>query len=172
MHKGHQGSVQALKLCPAVGGRAAERRLRRILSCRQQGVRVGEAKRPSLRVLREFLVPFVMNPLSARRSPRLTDDGSLVQAGPSFAGSIRARRSGRSAMIPARSASVKPAQPPISDRVRRQPRQRLEAPSTTQTLMQGVAIERGGSVTEERHSCENHSEDGPFLLQFIHPYAI
>lgn len=47
-------------------------------------------------------------------------------------------------MIRARSPSVKPLQPPISDRVRQQPRQRLDAPSTTQTLTQGVAIERGG----------------------------
>lgn len=50
-------------------------------------------------------------------------------------------------MIVARSASVRPLQPPISARVRKQPRQRLEAPSTTQTLVQGVAIERGGCVT-------------------------
>ena len=47
-------------------------------------------------------------------------------------------------MIRARSASVKPLQPPISERVRQQPRQRLEAPSTMQTFTQGVAIERGG----------------------------
>jgi hypothetical protein len=47
-------------------------------------------------------------------------------------------------MIRARSASVNPLQPPISDRVRQQPRQRLVAPSTTQTLTQGVAILRGG----------------------------
>lgn len=47
-------------------------------------------------------------------------------------------------MIRARSSSVKPLQPPISVRVRQQPRQRPEAPSTTQTLTQGVAIERGG----------------------------
>lgn len=47
-------------------------------------------------------------------------------------------------MIAARSASDSPAQPAISDRVRQQPRQRLEAPSTTQTLTQGVAIDRGG----------------------------
>ena len=47
-------------------------------------------------------------------------------------------------MITARSASVKPLQPPISDRVRQQPRHRLVAPSTTQTLTQGVAMLRGG----------------------------
>ena len=47
-------------------------------------------------------------------------------------------------MIRSRSASDSPLQPPISDRVRQQPRQRPEAPSTTQTLTQGVAIERGG----------------------------
>lgn len=47
-------------------------------------------------------------------------------------------------MTLARSSSVNPLQPPISDRVRQQPRQRLDAPSTTQTLTQGVAIERGG----------------------------
>lgn len=47
-------------------------------------------------------------------------------------------------MITARSASVSPLQPPISDRVRQQPRQRPEAPSTTQTLTQGVAMLRGG----------------------------
>ncbi len=47
-------------------------------------------------------------------------------------------------MIRARSASVKPLQPPISDRVRQQPRHRLVAPSTTQTLTQGVAMLRGG----------------------------
>ena len=47
-------------------------------------------------------------------------------------------------MITARSSSVNPLQPPISDRVRQQPRQRLEAPSTTQTLTQGVAMLRGG----------------------------
>jgi hypothetical protein len=47
-------------------------------------------------------------------------------------------------MIAARSASLKPLQPLISDRVRQQPRQRPEAPSTMQTLTQGVAIERGG----------------------------
>ena len=50
-------------------------------------------------------------------------------------------------MIAARSASVKPLQPPISDRVRQQPRQRLVAPSTTQTLTQGVAMLRGGPGT-------------------------
>ena len=47
-------------------------------------------------------------------------------------------------MIPARSASLRLAHPAISDRVRKQPRQRLEAPSTTQTLTQGVAMERSG----------------------------
>ena len=47
-------------------------------------------------------------------------------------------------MIAARSASVNPLQPAISDRVRQQPRQRLVAPSTTQTLTQGVAMLRGG----------------------------
>lgn len=47
-------------------------------------------------------------------------------------------------MILSRSASVKPLQPPISDRVRQQPRQSPEAPSTMQTLTQGVVIERGG----------------------------
>ena len=47
-------------------------------------------------------------------------------------------------MISARRASVILLQPPISDRVRKQPRQRLEAPSTTQTLTQGVAMLRGG----------------------------
>lgn len=47
-------------------------------------------------------------------------------------------------MIAARSASVNPPQPPISDRVRQQPRQRLVAPSTTQTLTQGVAMLGGG----------------------------
>lgn len=47
-------------------------------------------------------------------------------------------------MIRARSSSVNPLQPPISDRVRQQPRQRLVAPSTTQTLTQGVAMLRGG----------------------------
>ena len=55
-----------------------------------------------------------------------------------------ASRPGSSAMIAARSASVNPLQPPISDRVRQQPRQRLVAPSTTQTLTQGVAMLRGG----------------------------
>ena len=49
-------------------------------------------------------------------------------------------------MIAARSASVKPLQPPISGRVRQQPRHRLEAPSTTQTLTQGLAIDRGGAA--------------------------
>jgi hypothetical protein len=47
-------------------------------------------------------------------------------------------------MIAARSASVNPLQPPISDRVRQQPRHRLVAPSTMQTLIQGVAIPPGG----------------------------
>ena len=47
-------------------------------------------------------------------------------------------------MIDARSASVKPLQPPISDRVRQQPRQRLVAPSTMQTLTQGLAMPGGG----------------------------
>ena len=47
-------------------------------------------------------------------------------------------------MIAARSSSVNPPQPAISDRVRQQPRQRLVAPSTTQTLTQGVAMLRGG----------------------------
>lgn len=47
-------------------------------------------------------------------------------------------------MIRARSASVNPLQPPISDRVRQQPRHRLVAPSTTQTLTQGVAMLGGG----------------------------
>ena len=47
-------------------------------------------------------------------------------------------------MIRARSSSVNPLQPAISDRVRQQPKQRLEAPSTTQTLTQGVAMLRGG----------------------------
>lgn len=47
-------------------------------------------------------------------------------------------------MILARSSSVKPLQPPISDRVRRQPKHRPVAPSTTQTFTQGVAILRGG----------------------------
>ena len=47
-------------------------------------------------------------------------------------------------MILSRSSSVKPLQPPISDRVRQQPRHRPLAPSTMQTLTQGVAIERGG----------------------------
>jgi hypothetical protein len=46
-------------------------------------------------------------------------------------------------MIAARSASVNPLQPPISDRVRQQPRHRLVAPSTMQTLIQGVAIPPG-----------------------------
>jgi len=46
-------------------------------------------------------------------------------------------------MIAARSSSVNPPQPPISDRVRQQPRQRLVAPSTTQTLTHGVAIALG-----------------------------
>ena len=50
-------------------------------------------------------------------------------------------------MIAARSASLNPLQLPISDKVRKQPRHRLEAPSTTQTFMQGVAIERGGCIT-------------------------
>ena len=52
-------------------------------------------------------------------------------------------------MIRARSASVKPLQPPISDRVRQQPRQRLVAPSTTQTLTQGEAMLRGGPEGDE-----------------------
>jgi len=52
-------------------------------------------------------------------------------------------------MIRARSASVSPLQPPISDRVRQQPRQRPEAPSTMQTLTQGVAMLRGGPDGEE-----------------------
>jgi len=47
-------------------------------------------------------------------------------------------------MITARSASVNPLQPLISDRVRQQPRQRLLAPSTMQTLIQGVVIPPGG----------------------------
>ena len=47
-------------------------------------------------------------------------------------------------MIAARSASVNPLQPAISDRVRQQPRQRLVAPSTTQTLTHGLAMLRGG----------------------------
>lgn len=47
-------------------------------------------------------------------------------------------------MIAARSASVNPLQPPISDRVRQQPRQRLVAPSTIQTLMHGLAMPPGG----------------------------
>ncbi len=46
-------------------------------------------------------------------------------------------------MIRARSASVNPLQPPISERVRQQPRQRLVAPSTMQTLTQGVATDFG-----------------------------
>jgi len=50
-------------------------------------------------------------------------------------------------MIAARSASVNPLQPAISDRVRQQPRQRLDAPSTTQTLTQGVAMLGGGPGT-------------------------
>lgn len=46
-------------------------------------------------------------------------------------------------MIASRPASVMALQPPISDRVRKQPRHRLEAPSTTQTWMQGVEMDRG-----------------------------
>lgn len=53
-------------------------------------------------------------------------------------------------MIRARSSSVKPLQPPISDRVRQQPRQRLVAPSTMQTLTQGLAMP--GSGPEGRRS--------------------
>ncbi|CAN5395724.1 hypothetical protein BH10PSE2_BH10PSE2_12990 [soil metagenome] len=49
-------------------------------------------------------------------------------------------------MTAARSASLIPLQPPISDRVRQHPRHRLFAPSTMQTLTQGVAIDRGGPV--------------------------
>jgi len=58
-------------------------------------------------------------------------------------------------MIRARSASVNPLQPPISDRVRQQPRQRLVAPSTTQTLTHGVAILRGGPGGDEGFSDMN-----------------
>lgn len=47
-------------------------------------------------------------------------------------------------MIAARSASVKPLQPPISDSDRQQPRQKPVAPSTAQTLMHGVAMLEGG----------------------------
>lgn len=47
-------------------------------------------------------------------------------------------------MISARRVSLSPDQPPISERVRKQPRQRPLGPSTMQTLVQGVAMERGG----------------------------
>lgn len=53
-------------------------------------------------------------------------------------------------MIRARSSSVKPLQPPISERVRQQPRHRLVAPSTMQTLTQGLAMP--GDVPEGRSS--------------------
>ncbi len=46
-------------------------------------------------------------------------------------------------MISARRASVILLQPPISDRVRKQPRQRLEAPSTMQVLTHGEAMVPG-----------------------------
>lgn len=47
-------------------------------------------------------------------------------------------------MIAARSSSLKRAQPAISGKVRRQPMQKPDAPSTAQTFTQGVAIGRGG----------------------------
>jgi len=51
-------------------------------------------------------------------------------------------------MIAARSSSLRRDQPAISGRVRRQPRQTPVAPSTAQTLTQGVAMARGGRAAE------------------------
>ena len=51
-------------------------------------------------------------------------------------------------MIAARSSSLKRAQPAISGRVRRHPRQNPLWPSTAQTFTQGVAIGRGGRGAE------------------------
>lgn len=47
-------------------------------------------------------------------------------------------------MIAVRASSSNRPQPPISERVRKQPRQRPLLPSTMQTLMQGVVMGRGG----------------------------
>lgn len=49
-------------------------------------------------------------------------------------------------MMAALSASVSFAQPAISGRVRRHPRQKPLAPSTAQTFTQGVTIGRGGAA--------------------------
>jgi len=57
-------------------------------------------------------------------------------------------------MIVARGSSLRPLQPPISDRVRKQPRQRLDAPSTTHALMQGVAM-LGGRVCGVRGTVDD-----------------
>lgn len=46
-------------------------------------------------------------------------------------------------MMADRSASVNRLHPAISGSVRRQPKQMLDAPSTTHTLMQGVAMGAG-----------------------------
>ena len=51
-------------------------------------------------------------------------------------------------MICARSSSLIRLQAAISGRVRRQPRHRPDAPSTVQTMTQGVAIARGGRAGE------------------------
>ena len=51
-------------------------------------------------------------------------------------------------MIADRSSSLRRAQPAISARVRRQPRQKPLRPSTAQTFTQGVAIGRGGRRPE------------------------
>jgi hypothetical protein len=47
-------------------------------------------------------------------------------------------------MMAALSSSLRRAQPAISGRVRRQPRQTPVMPSTAQTFTQGVTIGRGG----------------------------
>ena len=67
---------------------------------------------------------------------------------PSSTGSIFPRRPSSSPMIFARSSSLIRLQVAISGRVRKQPRHSPEAPSTVQTMTQGVAIARGGRAGE------------------------
>ena len=81
---------------------------------------------------------------SLRRTRRRTCPSLTSSLIPHPGSLARASLAGSAAMIAARSASENPLQPPISDRVRQHPRQRLVAPSTMQTLTQGVAMLRGG----------------------------
>jgi hypothetical protein len=55
-------------------------------------------------------------------------------------------------MMAALSSSLRRAQPAISGRVRRQPRQTPVTPSTAQTFTQGVTIGRGGRGAEAEMS--------------------